>query len=126
MKKAMLVLLVLAALVSGAEAIGFTFGKESFFDFWDDDGTAGWSRFSFDDKFALSSEEDLSMLGIVFPTNEGKDRSCVLICLVYVYIFLTPIEFVGLILLIITLLIIGLVVLSKKTKQNEEEQGAKQ
>ncbi len=124
----MLVLFALVALVSGAEAVKImNYGEFNSFRYWgsieDLGDTGAWS----DETHVYTKPLNFGDLGITFGNEDGF-KGWISICLIYVYILLTPIEFIGLILLILTLFIITLAILSKskKTKQNEEEQGAKQ
>ncbi len=127
MKRATLILFALVTLVSSAEAIEVMNGEE--FDVFCKtimvvyiegfDYSGGRSG----DMYKYGVYIQSGSLGVIFAKEDGDRKGWISICLVYVYIVLTPVESMGLILLIITLLIIVLVILdkSKKTKQNEEE-----
>lgn len=124
MKKVMLTLFVLVTLMSSVEAIEIMNGEE-FTDviFYLDIGFLDYDYtivFSTEKKsLGLYVNVDDSSDDLTFASKDYK----VFICLVYIYIMLTPIEFMGLALLIIIALTIILVILSKRkqSKQNKEE-----
>ncbi len=124
MKKAMLVLFVLIALVSGAEAWEILNDKEF-------DNAMSWEFEPYDYTIDFSNQNYTKSVGFIFVRPVTfvnpiyKDEAWeVFICLFWVYIRLTLTKLICLILLIIILF--AIIFLRGKTKKNEEEQGAKE
>lgn len=108
MKKTMLVLLVLFALVSGVEAFEVMDNEEF---------TLETFQFELGPKiydYTIVFSTERRYLGLYIRDLIGSfEHDKIFICLAYVYIMLSPIEFVGLILLGLTIFIIIHVALIK-------------
>ncbi len=122
MKKAMLVLFVLVALVNSAEAIEFMNRKEFVKSFQITHGEIFLS--SVRNQFPKVHTHIVfpyrgESLGVVVIVSFGKEQSAIFLHLVFVYVLLSPVE-LGLIILAVTILSISAYTMLKDGKKESK------